>query len=84
MPSEHTFTGQRSFVDAVGLMDYGARFYDPALGRFVSADSLVPEPGNPQSVHAPFGANLSAGREIPPLCHVHPEIGTFKSAKRSG
>jgi len=45
------FTGQRSFVDAVGLMDYGARFYDPALGRFVSADSIVPEPGNPQALN---------------------------------
>ena len=50
-PSDHTFTGQRSFVDAVGLMDYGARFYDPALGRFVSADSIVPEPGNPQALN---------------------------------
>ena len=38
-------------MDAVGLMDYGARFYDLALGRFASADSIVPEPGNPQALN---------------------------------
>jgi hypothetical protein len=27
----------------------GARWYDPALGRWLSADTLVPEPGNPQA-----------------------------------
>jgi RHS repeat-associated protein len=34
------FTGQR--LDDTGLMHYNARLYDPALGRFVSADSIVP------------------------------------------
>ena len=28
-----------------------ARFYDPLLGRFLSADTIVPEPGNPQSLN---------------------------------
>ncbi len=28
----------------IGLMDYNARWYDPALGRFVQADSLIPQP----------------------------------------
>ena len=27
-------------------MYYGARFYDGALGRFISPDTIVPEPGN--------------------------------------
>jgi len=32
-------------------MYYGARYYDPALGMFLSPDTLVPEPGNPQSLN---------------------------------
>jgi len=29
-----------------GLMYYNARWYDPALGRFVQADTIVPQPGD--------------------------------------
>jgi hypothetical protein len=29
----------------------GARWYDSALGRWLSADTVVPEPGNPQSLN---------------------------------
>jgi RHS repeat-associated protein len=41
------FTGQRK--DGTGLLYYGARYYDPALGRFASADSIAPSKGDPQS-----------------------------------
>jgi RHS repeat-associated protein len=34
------YTGQR--LDGTGLLYYHARYYDPALARFVSADSVVP------------------------------------------
>jgi RHS repeat-associated protein len=49
LDSKFTFTGQRSFMDEVGTMDYGARQYSPLLGRFLSADSIVPRPGDPQA-----------------------------------
>lgn len=33
----------------LGLLYYGARFYVPGVGRFLSADTIVPNPGNPQA-----------------------------------
>jgi RHS repeat-associated protein len=46
--TDFTFTGQR--VEAgFGLMDYNARYYSSRLGRFTSADTLVPDPANPQA-----------------------------------
>ncbi|MHB1356509.1 MAG: RHS repeat-associated core domain-containing protein [Anaerolineae bacterium] len=46
----YRYTGQREEA-ALGLYDYGARWYDPAIGRFIQADTIVPEPGNPQSLN---------------------------------
>jgi RHS repeat-associated protein len=34
-------TGQR-LESTIGLYYYGARWYDPAAGRFIQADSIVP------------------------------------------
>jgi RHS repeat-associated protein len=40
--TKYQFTGQYSYNTEFGLMFYGARFYDSAVGRFVSADTIVP------------------------------------------
>ncbi len=50
LATDFGFTGQRN-VAGIGLMDYNARFYDPALGRFISADTIVPDLANPQSLN---------------------------------
>jgi len=51
-PTDRRFTGQRSEEASLGsLYDYGARFMSPVLGRFLSADTMVPSPGNPQSLN---------------------------------
>jgi RHS repeat-associated protein len=46
LPTDFTFTGQRA--DATGLMYYRARYYASRVGRFASADTIVPNPANPQ------------------------------------
>ena len=43
LKTDRTFTGQKR--DATGLMYYNARYYDPALGTFISPDSMVPGAG---------------------------------------
>ncbi|MFZ2361346.1 MAG: RHS repeat-associated core domain-containing protein [Anaerolineae bacterium] len=50
LPTSYAYTGQR-LDETIGLMYYGARFYDGALGRFISPDTIVPEPGNPQALN---------------------------------
>jgi RHS repeat-associated protein len=47
--TDYRFTGQELVDSAGGINHMGARFYDPALGRWVSADTLVRDPGSLQS-----------------------------------
>jgi RHS repeat-associated protein len=49
LPTDKKFTGQE--LDSTGLYYYGARYYDPVIGRFISADTIVPDPANPQSLN---------------------------------
>ena len=46
----HKFTGQE-LDSETGLYNYNARLYSPETGRFISADSIVPDPTNPQSLN---------------------------------
>ncbi len=45
------FTGQRQDSSVGGLYLMGARWYDPDLNRWIQPDSIVPNPGNPQSLN---------------------------------
>jgi len=50
-PTDFGFNGQRGEPSLGGLLDYHARYYDPLLARFLSADSIVPSPSSPQSLN---------------------------------
>ncbi len=49
-PTSYNFTGQRKDSGS-GLLFYNARWYDPQVGRFLQADTLVPSPGDPQALN---------------------------------
>ena len=44
------FTGQR-LDDTTGLYYYGARYYDPALGTFITPDTVIQSPYDPQTLN---------------------------------
>ncbi|MBK8935060.1 MAG: hypothetical protein IPM76_22645 [Chloroflexi bacterium] len=45
--TDRGFTGHKENMTDLGLIYMNARFYAPGLGRFLSADSIVPNPANP-------------------------------------
>ena len=49
LQTKYTYTGQYSNTSDFGLMYYNARWYDSAMGRFIQADTIVPQPGNSQA-----------------------------------
>jgi RHS repeat-associated protein len=49
VPTDKKFTGQR--LDSTGLYYYNARYYDPAIGRFISPDSTGQKLNDPQTLN---------------------------------
>lgn len=47
-PTGARFTNQR-LDDTLNLYNYNARYYDHWIGRFITADTIVPSPERPQS-----------------------------------
>jgi RHS repeat-associated protein len=70
--TDFTFTGQRA-ERGFGLLDYNARYYDPGLGRFISADTVVPEAGNPQSLNRYAYVYNNPMRYVDPSGYCLPE-----------
>jgi RHS repeat-associated protein len=49
-PAYHKFNSHH-LDDESGLYYYNARYYDPGIGRFITPDTIVPDPGNSQSLN---------------------------------
>ena len=80
LPTAKGFTGQ--LADATGLMYFNARYYSQTLGRFVSADTIVPEPGDPQAFNRyafvfnnPLKYYDPSGHASIPSCAGKPDCG---------
>lgn len=50
LPVEHGL-GMHRHDAQTGLVYMRARYYDPVIGRFLSPDSMIPDPMNPQSLN---------------------------------
>ncbi|MBS0125389.1 RHS repeat-associated core domain-containing protein [Thetidibacter halocola] len=68
--THHRFTG-KYLDDDTGLYYYGARYYDPALGRFISPDPLYM--ADPERCTAqPIACNLFAYANNNPMAFIDP------------
>jgi RHS repeat-associated protein len=73
IPTTYRYTGQRQEIllgGLDGLYFYGARWYDSSLGRFLSADTLIPQPGDPQAWDRFAYASNNSLRYIDPTGHM--------------
>ena len=67
--SAYKFTDQEQDA-GTGLYNYDARLYDPVLGQFVMADTIVPEPFNPQSLNRYAYCLNNPVRYVDPTGHI--------------
>ncbi len=83
LPAKYQYTGQYSYTSGAaadfGLIFYNARFYDPALGRFSSADTIVPGAGNPAAWDRYAGMLNNPINSIDPTGHGCIRLGNRMS-----
>lgn len=75
------FSGART-DDALDLVAMGARTYDPVLGRFLSADSLIPDPYRPQSLDRYSYVENDPINHYDPSGHMRADIEVMKERKQ--
>jgi RHS repeat-associated protein len=70
---ERLWQGERLDHDS-GLVYMNARFYDPELGRFISPDSIVPDPYRPQSLDRYAYVENDPTNNIDPTGHIPMQV----------
>ena len=63
--TDRAYTGQRENME-LGLYYYNARYYVPGLERFLSADTIVPDPADPQSFNRYSYVNNNPVNDVDP------------------
>ena len=85
IPTDEKFTGQR--LDSTGLYYYGARYYDPNIGRFISPDTVTSAPSDPQSLNRYSYVLNNPLKYIDPTGHFAEDLlnrsGVFKGDGRN-
>ncbi len=66
--ARYYFTG-KPYDDETGLIYFGARYYDPSLGRFITPDSVVQDPYDPQTLNRYSYAGNNPVNNIDPTGH---------------
>jgi len=75
--THYRFTDQELDVES-GLYNYNARLYDPVIGRFISADTIVLDPHDPQDL------NRYTYCRNNPLVYVDPSGHHYGTAEPGG
>ena len=75
--TDRLYTGQQQ-IAGLGLYNYKARDYDPALGRFISADSVTP--GGPQGLNRYSYTSNNPVNHADPTGHMATECGGQRDA----
>jgi RHS repeat-associated protein len=73
LPTDYRFTGQRE-DGYIKLTVMGARWYDGQLGRWISPDSIIPDPANPQSLNRYMFVVGNPVRYRDPNGHYHKDV----------
>ncbi|SHL12484.1 RHS repeat-associated core domain-containing protein [Desulfatibacillum alkenivorans DSM 16219] len=68
-PTPYKYTDQE-LDTSTGLYNYDARHYDPAIGRFISPDSLIPNAYDPQQLNPYAYCSNNPLRYVDPTGHA--------------
>ena len=82
----HKFTGQE-YDNETEMYYYGARYYSPKMARFISPDTIVPRPDDPQSLNRYSYAMNNPINRTDPTGHAAPwfHFGyTYEGARNYG
>jgi RHS repeat-associated protein/uncharacterized repeat protein (TIGR01451 family) len=69
LPTDFDFTGQKRDGLSTGFYQMGARWYDPYIDQWIEPDSIVPDPGKPQSLNRYSYSNSNPLRYTDPSGH---------------